>query len=132
MFTYSPIAIQNHLLLISHPRLVPSNVAGKTKRSVVSAMTLIAYCAGNMAGAQVFKTKDAPRYVSGTIACSVCFALEVIVILAWRGWYMWENRRRERIVQSMGISKEEQERRGRELGAQDVTDMNNVYFRYTM
>ncbi|GAT30870.1 major facilitator superfamily transporter [Aspergillus luchuensis] len=115
-----------------HIRPVPSNVAGKTKRSVVSAMTLIAYCAGNMAGAQVFKTKDAPRYVSGTIACSVCFALEVIVILAWRGWYMWENRRRERIVQSMGISKEEQERRGRELGAQDVTDMNNVYFRYTM
>lgn len=112
--------------------LVPSNVAGKTKQTVVSAMTLIAYCAGNMAGAQVFRTKDAPRYVSGTVACSVCFALEAIVILLWRGWYMWENRRRERIVLSMGISKEEQERRGKELGEQDVTDMKNIYFRYTM
>ncbi|GKZ76368.1 hypothetical protein AnigIFM56816_006628 [Aspergillus niger] len=112
--------------------LIPSNVAGKTKQTVVSAMTLIAYCAGNMAGAQVFKTKDAPRYVSGTVACSVCFALEAIVILLWRGWYMWENRRRERIVLSMGISKEEQERRGKELGEQDVTDMKNIYFRYTM
>ncbi|KAI3075472.1 hypothetical protein CBS147353_5196 [Aspergillus niger] len=111
---------------------VPSNVAGKTKQTVVSAMTLIAYCAGNMAGAQVFRTKDAPRYVSGTVACSVCFALEAIVILLWRGWYMWENRRRERIVLSMGISKEEQERRGKELGEQDVTDMKNIYFRYTM
>ncbi|CAK97300.1 uncharacterized protein An15g04330, partial [Aspergillus niger] len=109
-----------------------SNVAGKTKQTVVSAMTLIAYCAGNMAGAQVFRTKDAPRYVSGTVACSVCFALEAIVILLWRGWYMWENRRRERIVLSMGISKEEQERRGKELGEQDVTDMKNIYFRYTM
>ncbi|GJP89469.1 hypothetical protein CBS63078_8643 [Aspergillus niger] len=111
---------------------LPSNVAGKTKQTVVSAMTLIAYCAGNMAGAQVFRTKDAPRYVSGTVACSVCFALEAIVILLWRGWYMWENRRRERIVLSMGISKEEQERRGKELGEQDVTDMKNIYFRYTM
>lgn len=45
---------------------------------------------------------------------------------------MWENRRRERIVLSMGISKEEQERRGKELGEQDVTDMKNIYFRYTM
>ncbi|PYH93384.1 MFS general substrate transporter [Aspergillus ellipticus CBS 707.79] len=112
--------------------LIPSNVAGKTKQTVISSMTLISYCVGNMAGAQVFKTKDAPRYVSGTVACSVCFALEAIAILLWRFWYMWENRRRDKIVAESGLSKEEQGQRGRELGENDATDMENVYFRYTM
>lgn len=95
-------------------------------------MTLIAYCIGNMAGAQVFKTKDAPRYVSGTIACCICFMLEAIIILLWRLWYMRENRRRDRIVAESGLTKEEQMQKGEELGEQDVTDLQNPYFRYTM
>lgn len=95
-------------------------------------MTLIAYCVGNMAGAQVFKTKDAPRYVGGTVACSVCFGAEIIVIVLWRLWYMRENRRRDRLVAESGLSEEDIARRGRELGEQDVTDMKNVYFRYAM
>lgn len=31
-----------------------------------------------------------------------------------------------------GVSKEEQERLGREMGERDVTDLMNPYFRYTM
>lgn len=85
-----------------------------------------------MAGAQVFKTKDAPRYVSGTIACCVCFAVEAIVILLWRFWYMWENRRRDRLAAESGLSKEEQTRLGSELGQADKTDFENPYFRYSM
>ncbi|KAJ6164221.1 MFS general substrate transporter [Penicillium chermesinum] len=112
--------------------LIPSNVAGKTKQSVISSMTMIGYCVGNMGGAQIFKTKDAPRYVSGTVACSICFALEALVILAWRLWYMRENRRRDRLAAASGLSKEEQEIKGRELGENDVTDLKNPYFRYTM
>ena len=112
--------------------LVPSNVAGKTKNTVISSMTLIAYCVGNMGGVQVFKTKDAPRYVSGTVSCSICFILEAIVILLWRLWYMWENRRRDRLVAESSLTKEEQAQRGQELGERDVTDLQNPYFRYSM
>ncbi|VUC36597.1 unnamed protein product [Clonostachys rosea] len=112
--------------------LVTSNVAGGTKRTVVSSLTLIAYCIGNMVGAQVFRTADAPRYLSGTIACSACFGLEVIVIIMWRLWYMYENRRRDRIAAESGLSKAEQENEGRLLGEQDVTDRKNPYFRYAM
>ncbi|KAL1872502.1 hypothetical protein Plec18167_006620 [Paecilomyces lecythidis] len=79
-----------------------------------------------MAGAQVFKTKDAPRYVSGTIACSA------IVILLWRFWYMWENRRRDGLIAESGLTKDEQEQKGKELGEQDITDLQNPYFRYSM
>lgn len=107
-------------------------MAGRTKRTVVSSLTLIAYCVGNMVGAQVFRTKDAPRYVSGTIACSVCFGLEVFVIIAWRLWYMRENRRRDRLAAESGKTKEEQELEGQRFGEQDMTDLENPHFRYTM
>ena len=111
---------------------VTSNVAGGTKRTVVSSLTLIAYCVGNMAGAQVFKTKDAPRYIGGTIACSVCFGAEIVVIVLWRLWYMRENKRRDHLVAESGISAEEIARCGRVNGEQDMTDLENVHFRYSM
>lgn len=95
-------------------------------------MSLIAVCVGNMAGAQVFRTEDAPRYVSGTVACSICFALETLLIILWRFYYMWENRRRDRIVAESGISKEEQVRLAKEMGDNNRTDRENIYFRYTM
>ncbi len=95
-------------------------------------MTFIGYCVGNMVGSQVMKTKDAPRYVNGTIACSVALALEAILLLLWRFWYMYENRRRDRLAAESGLSKEEQDRLGKEMGEKDMTDWENVYFRYTM
>lgn len=95
-------------------------------------MTLIAYCVGNMVGAQVFRTQDAPRYVVGTIVCSVCFALQAVVILCWRLYYMWENRRRDRLMVERGISNEERERLGKQLGEQGKTDRENIYIRYAM
>lgn len=99
---------------------------------MTSSLTLVAYCVGNMIGAQIFRTKDAPRYVAGTITCCACFGLEVFVIILWRLWYVRENRRRDALASESGLSKEEQERQGRELGDQDVTDLRNPHFRYSM
>ena len=39
--------------------LIPSNVAGRTKRTLTSSLTFAAYCVGNMAGSQIYQTKDA-------------------------------------------------------------------------
>ena len=36
--------------------LVPSNVAGRTKKSIVNTLMFIAYSAGNIVGPQLFKT----------------------------------------------------------------------------
>ncbi|EKD18366.1 uncharacterized protein L3040_006759 [Drepanopeziza brunnea f. sp. 'multigermtubi'] len=112
--------------------LIPSNVAGRTKKTIISSATFLGYCVGNMVGSQIFKTKDAPQYVPGTIGASVCLGLEFVCIVAWRGWYMWQNSKRDRVAAESGITKEKQERLGRELGEQDVTDLRNPYFRYTM
>lgn len=84
-----------------------------------------------MIGAQIFRTKDAPRYVAGTATCCACFGLEVFVIILWRLWYVRENKRRDRLAAENGLSKEDQERQGQVLGDQDVTDLRNPHFRYT-
>lgn len=45
---------------------------------------------------------------------------------------MWQNKKRERAARESGISPEEMERMGREMGEQDVTDLKNPYFRYSL
>ncbi|CEL03694.1 hypothetical protein ASPCAL04840 [Aspergillus calidoustus] len=102
---------------------VTSSVTGRTKRNVVSALTLVSYCVGNMIGAQVFQSKDAPRYIPGTITCCVCFGLGVILIIVWRLWYMYMNRRRDRLAAESGLSEEELKQMGMQLGMQDKTDL---------
>lgn len=39
--------------------LIPSNVAGRTKRTVTSSFTFVGYCVGNIVGSQIFNYKDA-------------------------------------------------------------------------
>jgi len=70
--------------------------------------------------------------VPGTIGAAISLGLEFILIISWRLYYVWQNRRRDRKAAESGISKEEQERLGRELGEVDTTDLQNPHFRYTM
>jgi MFS family permease len=42
--------------------LISSNVGGFTKKATVNAVLFIAYCAGNIAGPQFYKTEEAPKY----------------------------------------------------------------------
>jgi hypothetical protein len=39
--------------------LIPSNVAGRTKRTLTSSFTFVGYCVGNIIGSQIFNYKDA-------------------------------------------------------------------------
>lgn len=39
--------------------LIPSNIPGRTKRTVASSLTFVGYCVGNMVGSQIFQSKDA-------------------------------------------------------------------------
>jgi ACS family allantoate permease-like MFS transporter len=139
--------------------LIPSNIAGRTKKTIVSSCTFLGYCVGNMAGSQIFKDADKPRYgksslllrakeaetpiqvqnadndvptVPGTIGAAVSFGLQFVLIVAWRLYYVWQNRRRDKKAAESGISKEEQERLGRELGEVDTTDLQNPHFRYSL
>ncbi|KAI0007421.1 MFS general substrate transporter [Xylariaceae sp. FL0662B] len=112
--------------------LIPSNVAGRTKRTLTSSFTFVGYCVGNMVGSQIFNAKDAPRYVPGTVGCAICFGLEFVLLVTWRVVLVLRNRRRERRLHEEGLGEEERAQRGKELGEQDYTDFENPYFRYTM
>lgn len=43
---------------------------------------------------------------------------------------VWENRRRARYLVDQGISEEESERLGKLNAEQDMTDRENIHFRY--
>ncbi|KAI0110780.1 MFS general substrate transporter [Nemania sp. FL0031] len=112
--------------------LIPSNVAGRTKRTITSSFTFVGYCVGNIVGSQIFNYKDAPRYIPGTIGCAIAFGLEFFIILLWRVTLVLRNRRRERMLQEMGVTEEERVAKAKVLGEQDSTDFENIYFRYSM
>jgi len=67
------------------------------------------------------KPKDAPHYIPGTIIMSACMGVEVLFIIVWKFWLMYANNKKTKIIAAMGISVKESERRGRELGAADVS-----------
>ncbi|KAL4738450.1 major facilitator superfamily transporter [Aspergillus similis] len=109
---------------------LPSNVAGRTKKTVISTVLFIAYCVGNAVGAQMMVPSDAPKYTRGITACGVLYVVEFCSMGAWRFYYIWENRRRDKLVAEMGLSEEECERAGRVNAEKDMTDRENVFFRY--
>ncbi|KAK0226159.1 MFS general substrate transporter [Armillaria fumosa] len=112
--------------------LIPSNIPGRTKRTVTSSFTFIGYCAGNMCGSQIFKSNEAPSYKSGTIGCCACFGLEFLIIIAWRTILVSRNRRRDKGMLTDGLTPEEREMQGKINGESDMTDFENPHFRYTL
>ncbi|KAI0883547.1 MFS general substrate transporter [Annulohypoxylon maeteangense] len=112
--------------------LVPSNVAGRTKRTLCTTITFVGYCVGNMTGTQIFRAKDAPRYVPGLIACTVCLTAQVVVIFVWRMVYVMRNRRLDMRMSELGITEEDRIKAGKEIGESDCTDLHNPFFRYAM
>jgi MFS transporter, ACS family, allantoate permease len=110
--------------------LIPSNTAGRTKRTLTSSFTFVGYCVGNMVGSQIFKAADAPLYIPGTVGCAVCFGLEFFLIAVWRLVYVFRNKRREKQLREQGISEEERVSLGKEFGEKDITDFQNPYVSY--
>ncbi|KAK0442733.1 major facilitator superfamily domain-containing protein [Desarmillaria tabescens] len=111
--------------------LIPANVPGRTKRTVTSSFTFVCGCVGNMCGSQIFKSKEAPTYTSGVIGCSICFVLDLLVIVAWRVTLALRNRHRDKVMRTDGLT-EERKTQGQINGESDMTDFENTHFRYTM
>ncbi|GAQ42814.1 hypothetical protein AtubIFM55763_009369 [Aspergillus tubingensis] len=117
--------------------LVSSNFAGFTKKSTVTAILFIGYCVGNIAGPQLFKTNEAPKYLTAFAAILACFCIAVADVIALRVYMMWENERRNR-KQGRTIEPESPEMEDavqaysghNESG--DVTDWQNENYRYCL
>ncbi|KAK7706177.1 hypothetical protein SLS57_009716 [Botryosphaeria dothidea] len=86
--------------------MIQANVAGRTKRGVVTAALFVAYCVGNLVGPQLFFAWEAPHYRSG---------------------YAILKRDRE-----YGQPGQDAGREQIEQGLSDLTDRENRHFRYAL
>ncbi|OXG19188.1 allantoate permease [Cryptococcus neoformans Ze90-1] len=104
-----------------------ANVVGYTKRVVVGAMVFIAYALGNVAGQFFWKSTESPPYRSGMLACMVCFAATIPMGFSLRYYYVYENKRRDRLQAEMGEGVENDKG-----DFSDRSDVENLSFRYAL
>ncbi|ODM14490.1 hypothetical protein SI65_10112 [Aspergillus cristatus] len=109
--------------------LVSSNVAGFTKRSVISAMIFVAYCVGNIVGPQFYLESEEPDYPTGIKAAMCGLILGIFFLFCLMVYYIWENRRRDALYGPPSLMTENEEL------AQDLsnkTDQEMESFRYVI
>ncbi|KAJ3559826.1 hypothetical protein NM688_g100 [Phlebia brevispora] len=78
-----------------------SNTSGYTKKVTINAMTLAAFCAGNIIGAETFLPKDAPNYIPGKTAILVllCSQLFICFLLRWINLHL--NKKKRQLIGQM-------------------------------
>jgi hypothetical protein len=119
-------------LLNSCPAMLPiiyswnsANTSGYTKRAMRNALTLMAFCVGNLIGPQLFQAADAPSYNAAKITLIVTMAAVVLLALVLRQLTVWENAKRDR--EQAGY---EEDASVADLAFLDLTDIQNRRFRY--
>lgn len=112
--------------------VVGTNFAGATKKTTVNGMTFIAYCLLNIVLPQAFLSSEAPTYHTGILVV-LCFQAALFVCY-WLNWSLMtlENKRRDKIEAAQGGTLTEEERYQARLrsGLKDMTDKENLAFRY--
>ena len=106
-----------------------SNIAGHSKKVTTNAMTLIAFCVGNILGTQTFQAKQAPGYISGKISIVATLSALCFVVVVLRLYNDWLNRKNQRTL--AGMSEDEKHELREKMAFADQTDRNNVFFVYT-
>jgi hypothetical protein len=90
----------------------------------------VSYCVGNAAGAQIFQSKDAPLYQNALIISAIMYGTEFLLLICWRFYYVWQNKRRDAKVAELGMTPEESALQGRINAENDMTDWANIHFRW--
>lgn len=102
-----------------------ANTAGHTKKITTNAVLLIGYCLGNFIGPFFFIADQAPRYNLGVGMMFFCIVVQVLSIGGM--WALLVHRNKTRALMD---SSERGVREGYENGFKDMTDLENLHFRY--
>ncbi|KAK7203704.1 major facilitator superfamily domain-containing protein [Myxozyma melibiosi] len=106
--------------------MLARNVAGQTKKSLASATLFLAWAVGNMIGPQVFKSSEAPRYVTGFSVHMGCYGVIYGTLIYLRFYLKKENAKRDAL--------QDEDWRASEANVEnafdDLTDKENPSFRY--
>jgi hypothetical protein len=92
----------------------------------MNAVLLISFCLGNIIGPLTFTQQSAPGYIPAKITIIVTCAVAVVLTLVLRYYYMWENKRRDKLV-AQGVLGHQAD-----IEFSDVTDRKNKEFRYRL
>ncbi|KAF7544106.1 hypothetical protein G7Z17_g10213 [Cylindrodendrum hubeiense] len=115
--------------------VIASNFAGHTKRMTVNGLNFVCYAAGNIVGPFMFRQSEAPRYMGAIKALCGVYASSM-VFTALVGADMWlSNKRRDAKARSgeEGLSGEDDSTSdSNEAGFRDLTDKENLRFRYKL
>ncbi|KAI1495750.1 major facilitator superfamily transporter [Biscogniauxia marginata] len=103
-----------------------SNVAGHTKKSFTSATIFVAYCVGNIIGPQLIKSQTKVyHYPELWLGLIICYCITIVASVALLFVLRYENHKKE-----AAVVEDEAERA--KLAFQDLSDKENLYFRYVM
>ena len=80
-------------------------------------------CPGNFVGPLLFKPKDAPVYAPGFIAVLITSIIAAFLAIVYRYICIWDNRKRDKSGTMEGFEHAYED---------DLTDMRNPQFRYTL
>lgn len=92
----------------------------------MNAVLLISFCLGNIVGPLTFTQESAPNYIPAKITIIVTCSIAVGLTLALRMYYMWENKRRDKLVEQGVLGHRA------DIEFSDVTDRKNKEFRYKL
>lgn len=106
--------------------LLSRNVAGQSKKSVVTTLNFVGWATGNIVGPQVFLAKEAPRYLTAFGVHMGCYAALICLLIFMRLWYMRQNHKKDQMVRD-GLVKTDDHLKH---AFDDLTDIENVNFRY--
>ncbi|KAL8949997.1 MAG: hypothetical protein Q9222_003940 [Ikaeria aurantiellina] len=102
-----------------------ANVAGATKKSFTAAAIFVAYCVGNIVGPQLIKTQTLKRhYPELWLGLIICYCIVILLAALLYLHLRNENKRRD------ALPKDDAERD--RMAFRDLTDKENVYFRYVL
>lgn len=111
--------------------LTASNAKGNTKRSVVSAIFFIGYCAGCIASPQLWTKK--PRYFNGVVTALVTWCTLFVVVIAYWMVCKRDNAKRDAVERESGVDDYGLDVVLDKNGAPvtDLTDKEDPRFRYS-
>ncbi|KAI1329170.1 putative MFS transporter [Xylariaceae sp. FL0255] len=105
--------------------IASSNVAGQTKKSFISAAVFVGYCVGNIVGPQLVKSQEKDQHYP-TLWAGLTGIYGITIVSTSTLWYLlWkENKRRA----TLNLDPAEADK----LGFHDLTDKENLHFRYVL
>ncbi|KPI45115.1 putative transporter [Cyphellophora attinorum] len=109
-----------------------ANTAGHTKKVVTNAVLFLGYCTGNIAGPFFYLAEQSPTYELGIWSMIVSHLIEVVIVITFWILMKRENVRRDKLQAEMlaGMGPEERERELARTAYGDLTDRENLNFRY--